>query len=228
VHITVIHFKMNQSNKDQETAPNIELIDPTKDEDIVVTSPSVTVEQEDNFHHCESVIAENENKEESGETTDTSSEKNESKDFEDEDIFQCIDCKTTECVMWRKGDSNEGLVCNLCHLKRVKTRTAAIQAASNQASSANNKSNQYSAPTKVKDVRISKRKNKTNKKFTNGFYGDRIIKNSNSKSRRNFFKKKPVKSVLGVSSIVASQSIYHNVSLKKNVLFLPIFTMITL
>ena len=199
---------MDQGNKDQDnnTTSNLEFMD----QDDVVTSSSVTIEQEDNNHHDESLIAENENKEESGETTDTSSEKNESKDFEDEDVFQCVDCKTTECVMWRKGKHSEGLVCNLCHLKRVKSRTAAIQA-SNQASSGSSKNIQPST-TKTKDVRISKRKNKTNKKFTNGFYGDRIIKNGNSKSRRNFFKKKPVKSALGVSSIVASQSIYHNVS----------------
>lgn len=151
--------------------------------------------------------------EESGETTDTSSEKNESRDFEDDDSLQCFDCKVTDCMMWRKvkdGDQS-GLVCNLCHLKRVKGASNQTQASSNSSTQSNSKLTQIVIASKIKDtVRISKRKNKTNKKFTNSIYGDKFIKNNHAKSRRNIYKKKPTKSVMGISSIVASQSIYHN------------------
>ena len=56
-------------------------------------------------------LLEEEMMEESGETTDTSSEKaNESKDYFDEDeIFQCLECKTKECAMWRKSNDKQGI-----------------------------------------------------------------------------------------------------------------------
>ena len=148
-------------------------------------------------------------REETGETTDTCSEKNDSKDMEDEDWYVCKDCKTTECFMWRRlNNVNKDLVCSSCHLKRLKNEISL-----HSTSSTSSKSSQAAGNGKGKDiVRISKRKNKTNKKFTNGFYGDRIIKSGSSKSRRNLYKRKPVKSpVCGVSSIVASESVYHNV-----------------
>jgi len=159
--------------------------------------------------------------EESGETTDTSSEKaNESRDYFDEDeMFQCLECKTKECAMWRKSKDKQGVICNLCHLERIKGDSATnapgqggTNSNNNAASSSTNKtsSSQMQPPMKAKDVRISKRKNKQNKKFTNGFYGDRIIKSGHSKSRRSLYKRKPMKSVLGSSAIVASQSIYHD------------------
>lgn len=167
--------------------------------------------------------------EESGETTDTSSEKNESRDYidddDDQEMFQCKDCRVTQCTMWRKALEKGGLVCNLCHLKRVKnkiissqssaatTSTTVNSTSSTTSNTASNtgKSNQMQPPIRAKDVRISKRKNKINKKFANGAYADRLIKTSNSKSRRSFYKKKPTKSEAGVASIVASQSVYHNV-----------------
>ena len=153
-------------------------------------------------------------RDDSGETTDTSSEKNESKDFEDEETFQCLDCKIADCMMWRKiSDSNQsGLVCNLCHLKRVKGDSNSQSPTTSSSQSSTRVSQSIPAVKSKDNVRISKRKNKTNKKFANGVYGDKFIKNNNSKSRRNIHKKKPVKAPMGISSIVASQSIYHNVS----------------
>ena len=183
---------------------------------------------EDNTENQKQEESENNvNMEESGETTDTSSEKNESRDYIDDDeqeMFQCKDCGVTQCVMWRKVLDIGGLVCNLCHLKRLKNKMAAnltsttttsatATTTTSLASSTTatlSKTNQMQPPIRAKDVRISKRKNKTNKKFANGAYGG-LIKTTNSKSRRAFYKKKPMKSEVGVSSIVASQSIYHNV-----------------
>ena len=172
--------------------------------------------------------------EESGETTDTSSEKNESRDYiddDDQEMFQCKDCEVTQCTMWRKALDKDGLVCNLCHLKRVKNKmissqtstttttcttatTSTTSSTTSSVASNSAKSNQMQPPIRAKDVRISKRKNKINKKFANGAYADRLIKTNNSKSRRAFYKKKPRKSEAGVASIVASQSVYHNVCIK--------------
>lgn len=127
-----------------------------------------------------------------------------------ETTLQCFDCNVQDCVMWRKLDV-ERVICNICHLKRIKNNSTQ--------SSINGKNYSMGSVTsntsaKAKDapttVRISKRKSKANKKFTNGVYADRIIKNGNSKNRRNLFKKKPFKSTKGVASIVASNCIYHD------------------
>lgn len=180
----------------------------TEDVDMVNLETTTTEKEEENEHADGS-------KDDSGETTDTCSEKNESKEMDDEDLVFCAECKTSECFMWRRMNSNgDNLICSLCHLKRIKNESTATQQSTNPSSS---KSSVQSASTNStknsKDtVRISKRKNKTNKKFTNGFYGERIIKNGHSKSRRNLYKRKPTKSADGVPSIVASQCIYHNVS----------------
>ena len=176
--------------------------------------------EDDSIDHNVSITVE-----ESGETTDTSSEKNESRDYiddDDQEMFQCKDCGVTQCTMWRKALDKDGLVCNLCHLKRVKNKMISNQTSStvtsttvttttSTTSSVSSKSNQMQPPIRAKDVRISKRKNKINKKFANGAYADRLMKTNNSKSRRAFYKKKPTKSEAGVASIVASQSVYHNV-----------------
>ena len=165
------------------------------------------------------------NMDESGETTDTCSEKNESKELDDRDFLSCVDCNTSNCFMWRRVSNkrdNHELVCSLCHMKRLKNENDAqlsINASSatsnngNTGSKSNGNQPCFNAKTTKDNVRISKRKYKTNKKFTNGFYGDRIIKNGHSKSRRNLCKRKPARSAEGGFSILASKSIYHNVSL---------------
>lgn len=121
------------------------------------------------------------NKDESGETTDTSSEKNESKEVDDEDVLSCTECKTSECFMWRRlNNSTENLICSLCHLKRLKSETtlqSSNNTSSNKSTQSSTSSNSSNSKSKQQDnIRISKRKNKTNKKFTNGFMVNELSK----------------------------------------------------
>lgn len=120
-------------------------------------------------------------------------------DVEEPLDYICSVCKVTECVMWRK--INNDIICNKCHIKHVQQVTQ--NAAKNMA-----------AQIKAKEVqaapRVSKRRNKTNKKFVNGFYNERIVKNGNSKNRRTLLKKKPVKSPTEVAKIIASNATYSN------------------
>lgn len=123
---------------------------------------------------------------------------------EESHISFCSDCGITSCLMWRKF--NNLLICNLCHLKRIKN--------SNQNGINSKNSIQSSKAKEVQAaVRMSKRKNKTNKKFVNGFYAERLAKNGNAKSRRTLMKKKPVKSPEEVAKIITSSSVYFNVSI---------------
>jgi len=112
--------------------------------------------------------------------------------------YVCSECKATECVMWRKLSSE--IICNMCHIKRIQNATQN----GTKSAAAQNKAKEVQA------VRMSKRKNKTNKKFVNGYYNERIIKNGNSKNRRTLFKKKPVKSPGEVAKIMTSSATYCN------------------
>jgi len=112
--------------------------------------------------------------------------------------YICSECKVTECVMWRKLNSE--IICNMCHIRRIQNTTQ-------------NGSKNAAAQIKAKEVqavRMSKRKNKQNKKFVTGYYNERLIKNGNSKNRRTLFKKKPVKSPVEVAKVITSNAVYSN------------------
>ena len=118
-------------------------------------------------------------------------------------VLKCSNCDVEQCVMWRKLDP-EKLLCNICHLSRVKSVQSGLK---NNSSSSNVKGKEVQA------IRISSRKNKSKKKFTNnGVYGERTIKNGNNKNRRNNFKKKPVKCSEQQASVLTSKYVYYNVS----------------
>jgi len=124
----------------------------------------------------------------------------------DELGLKCNSCKKLSCTMWRKLDKNT-VLCNICHLKRIKNAT--IQNGS--ITIKNNGNNSTSGRNKdIQAVRISNRKNKAKKKFPSSFISDRTIKNGNSKNRRNIFKKKPLKGVDTGASLVVSSSLFHN------------------
>lgn len=136
----------------------------------------------------------------SSESSDSpSTSKSDSDTTKDETINTCADCRVTECLMWRRF--NNELICNLCHLKRIKNSSQ---------NGVNSRNNTQSKTKEVQAVRVSKRKNKTNKKFVNGFYNERLVKNGNSKSRRTLMKKKPVKSAEEIAKIITANSMYHN------------------
>jgi len=110
--------------------------------------------------------------------------------------FKCSECGVTTCPMWRRL-RNDKLVCNICHLKIVKNSMHISSKSIN----------------KVKDmqvVRISSRKNKSKKKFSNNFYGEKVFKNGGNKSRRSVYKKRPSKAVIGNATVVTTKSIFHN------------------
>lgn len=119
--------------------------------------------------------------------------------------IHCVICNITSCLMWRKYDRDK-LICNLCHLKRIKNAKIENGTVTVKTNSSNNKNKE------IQTVRISSRKNKAKKKLPSIFYSERIIKNGNIKNRRNMFKKKPLKGVDGGASIIVTLSVYHNVS----------------
>ena len=114
--------------------------------------------------------------------------------------LHCADCNVNHCIMWRRLTEDK-LVCNFCHLKRIKCSSSSINGKN---------AGCISKGKELQAVRISSRKNKAKKKFGNGFVS--IIKNGSTKSRRNLFKRKPLKSVDGCGSIITSKAVYHNVS----------------
>eukprot|EP00794_Sanderia_malayensis_P003387 gene3387-3877_t len=111
---------------------------------------------------------------------------------------QCADCFTTSCLMWRKTKSDL-IVCNTCHLKRVK-------AEGNVLSSLKQKERGKEF------VRQSSRKSKPSSKAArigNGKYWDKLGKGLNIRSRRAMMKRKPEKSVTVTGSVISSKSIHY-------------------
>ncbi|XP_002162602.2 GATA zinc finger domain-containing protein 1 [Hydra vulgaris] len=109
--------------------------------------------------------------------------------------LQCADCGVNHCTMWRRLNE-DNLVCNFCHLKRMKCSNSV------------HGKNSINKGKELPAVRISSRKNKAKKKFGNGFVS--LLKNGTSKNRRSLFKQKPSKSVDFCGSIITSNAIYHD------------------